>query len=131
MSDRIVSMPRASMLDDGSLIVMEFESETGNSTTLSFAPDDFEKFLSRATQLVTGAHNQKLSKGDHLNVHAVPIVSTMADAPIGGGKVILAFRADTGLLYHFAISSEEAENLRPQLFRAAKSARKQASKSRH
>ena len=131
MTDRITAFPSASVLEDGSLIVLEFESESGKRTTLSFSPDDFEGFVSRATQLVAGARNQKLSKGDHLAIHPVPAVTTMAKTPVGGGRVILSIRADNGIPYHFSISPEEAEALPRQLFRAAKDAKKQASQSRH
>ena len=131
MVKRIINMPRASVVEDGSLIEMEFADEDDEKLTLSFAPDDFQRFVSRAVQLVTDARIRKFAKGDPLAIHSVVAVEAMAQAPVGGGRVILSVRSDTGLPYHFSISPEDAENLSPELFRAAKSAKKEASKSRH
>ena len=68
MIGRIIDMPSASVLEDGSLIEMKFTDEGGETQTLSFAPNEFEQFLSRAAQLVTGARSQKLAIGDHFTI---------------------------------------------------------------
>ncbi len=131
MIGQIVDMPSASVLEDGSLIEMKFTDEGGETQTLSFAPDDFERFLSRAVQLVAGARSQQLAIGDQFAIRAVAAVAVTAQAPEGGGRVILSVRSDMGLPYHFSLSPEDAENLRSKLFRAVKSAKNQASKTRH
>ena len=132
MADRITSMPVATILDDGSLIELEFRSDTGNRITLALDPDDFEKFISRAVQLVTGARTQKLASGDHREVEFVLAVAASAQTTVGGSRVLLSVRSNTGLLYHFSLPLEEAEWLRPELSRAIRSAKeKRASQSRH
>ncbi len=127
----ITKMPQASVTEDGELIELVFKDQEGVEEALQFSSDDFERFITRAVQLFTHARNQKLSIGDHLAIHPVPAVTTMANTQMGGGRVILSIRADNGIPYHFSISPEEAEALPRQLFRAAKDAKKQASKSRH
>ncbi len=131
MTGRIIDMSSASVLEDGSLIEMKFTDEGGETQILSFAPDDFERFLSRAVQLVTGARSQKLAIGDQFAIRAVAAVAVTAQAPEGGGTVILSVRSDAGLPYHFSLSLEDAKNLQRELFRAVKSAKNQASKTRH
>ena len=127
----ITEMPQASVTEDGDRIELVFKDKDGGEEALQFSSDDFERFISRAVQLVTHAQNQKLSIGDHRAIHRVPVVAAMVDATVGGGKVTLSLRANNGLLYHFALSPDDADGLRPQIFRAVNSARKQASQSRH
>ena len=113
MVDRITDMPMASFIEDGSIVEVEFKTEKGNTIALRFATNDFDRFVGRAAQLIAGARHQTLSIGDHLEIHPVPAVAAMAQAPEGGGRVILSVRSDTGLPYHFSLSPEEAERLRP------------------
>jgi hypothetical protein len=127
----ITGMPRASLTEDGELLEIEFSDDTGGIIALQFAADTFERILVRATELVMGARIQKLTMGDHFAVHAVDAVGVTAQAPVGGGKVILALRTDNALPYHFALSADEAERLRPELYRAVRSARKQSALPRH
>lgn len=131
MAKRIVDMPRASFIEDGSVVEIEFKTRAGESLPLSFATNDFEHFVSLAVQLVNGARSQTLSTGDHLEFHTIRAVAAIAQAPVGGDRVILSIRTDTGLPYHFALTPDDAEALRPQLYRAAKSTRKQKALSRH
>lgn len=122
-------MPRASVAEDGSLIQLVFKGPTGK-VTLNFRADKFEQFASRAIQLFTHARNQKLTTGDHLEILPVPAVAAMAQAPVGGSKVIVSFRADNGVPYSFAIDPDESKQLRPQLRTAEESARRQGSQTR-
>ena len=128
---KITGMPHAYVSNDGMLVELKFESAQGETIYLSFDAERFEQISSRAIELFTHARNQRLTTGDHLAIHPVAAVATMANSSIGGGMVLLSIRAGNGVPYHFAISPEEADALRPQLSRAAKSAKKQASQSRH
>ena len=131
MVGQITKMPRTSVLEDGSVIEMVFADEDGERPPLRFAAEDFERFVARSINLVTEARTQNLATTGHLGIHAVETVAVKAQALFGGGKVILSFRSDTGLPYHFSLSPKDAEDLLPELFRAARSAKKQASQSRH
>lgn len=131
MKMRIVDMPKASFAEDGSVVEMTLRTAEGDEVTLDFSTDDFDRFVSRAVQLVNGARNQALSIGEHVHVHIITAAMVAAESPVGGSKVILSIRSDTGLPYHFALEPDEAEQLRPQLYRATKSARGQAARSRH
>jgi hypothetical protein len=128
---KVASMPRASYAEDGSEIQMEFQADDNRRITLAFEPNALDLFVSRTMQIVNHARNQKLSIGDHFAIQASEVVAALAQAPAGGGKVILALRGTNGILQHFALTPNEADSLRPQLHQAAKSARTQAAKARH
>ena len=85
----------------------------------------------KSTARVSDINETKGTDHGHLEIHAKAAVAVMAAAPVGGGKVILSVRSDTGLPYHFSLSPKAAEDLRPELFRAAKLAKKQASQTLH
>ncbi len=131
MAHKITSMPLAGVMEDGSLIQLEFQSDIGDKFTLDFDPEDFETFISRAVQLVTKARIQKLASGDHLKIQLVPVVAATAQAPVGGGKVLLLVRSSNNLPYHFSLRFQEAEQLLSELPDAIQSAKNQSSQSRH
>ncbi len=128
---KIVGMPRAYVSDDGTVIELEFESDDGAKIHLSFSAEQFEQHSSRAIELFTLARSRKLTTGDPVAIHPVEVVETFADAAVGGGMVILGLLTNTGLPYHFALTPDKAERLRPKISRAARSAKKQASQSRN
>ncbi len=128
---KVASMRHAYVSEDGSLVELEFVSEEDTTTTLSFDAARFERFASMAVELFTDARNRRAATTGHLEIRAVEVVALMAEAPAGGGKVILCVRNKLGLPYYFSMSPEDAGKLRSELFRAAKSAKKQASQSRH
>ena len=131
MTRNIKQMPRASLLSDGSRVELEFEDDAGERVTLNFETNDFERFVSRAVQVVTGARSQKLSIGDHLAIHTIRAVEAAAEAPIGGGGIALLIRADNGLPYLFGLPPAVAKSLRPTLNAAIKKEAQQAKQSRH
>jgi hypothetical protein len=58
------------------------------------------------------------------------LVDATASAPVGGGKVVLAIRAESNILYHFALAPEAALRLLTELAEAEESARRQAAQTR-
>ena len=128
---KVAGMRHAYVSEDGSLIELEFVSEEDTITRLSFDAERFERFASLAVELFTEARNRKAATTGHLEIRAVEVVDSTALAPAGGGKVILSVRNKLGMPYHFSMPPEDAQKLRSELFRAAKSAKKQASQFRH
>ena len=131
MVSKVVSAPTADVAEDFSLVQMTFPIEGGQTLTLSFPMAVFEAFVSGAGQIVMTAQSQTGATTGHLGISAVAVAEAAAGAPVGGGKVILSVRSSNNIPMHLAMAPEIAERLRPELHRAAKSARKQASKSRH
>ncbi len=127
----VASMDHVYVSEDGSLVELEFVSDEDTPITLSFDAERFEQFATRAVEMFTDARNRRAATTGHLEIRAVAVVAAMAQAPVGGDRVILFLRSDTGFPYHFSLSPKDAEDLRPELFRAAKSAKIQASQFRH
>jgi hypothetical protein len=126
-----MSMPRASVTEDGSLIEMELAAQGGQVLVLQFQPDDLDNFVGTASQLFTHARNQMSTKASHLETRAVGVADAAVTAAVGGSKVILVLRAENGLQYQFALDVEVATWLTEELRRAAGSASVQSSKPRH
>ena len=129
--DLTSAMPRVSFLEHESLIEMEFKNDSGKEQTLVFNPDRFEAFMGRACQLVAEARIRIPSTTGLLLVHAVETVDVQAEPAAGGTKVLLTLQTDKGLLCRYAMPPDKVEPLRRELYRAARSAKKQASQSRH
>lgn len=127
---RVTKMPRASVLEDGSLIEIAFLGENGEDVLLSFTADELDKFIGHVAQLVFQARNQIHAKSGHHGVQALLVAKASAGSATGGDKVILSLRASRGLPHHFALSPEESANLRPQMRKAEQSAKEQASRTR-
>jgi hypothetical protein len=126
----VTDMPRASYLEDGSVIEMEFKTSSGELITLCFAPEKLETWVSQTMRIVALAKNQKLSIGDHLVVQASDVVAVTAAAPVGGSKVILAIQGSNGIPMHYALHPEQSEQLRPELRKAEASAKAQKAQTR-
>lgn len=130
-STRVTGMPHAWVSQEGDEVELEFTGDDGQKFKLHYSSDDFERFVTRAIQLFGHARSQKHAIGDHVAIHPVAAAAATALAPEGGGKVILLIRDHNGIPYPFALDPDDAEELRPELYRAAKIAKKHASQSRH
>ena len=131
MTETVRSMPHSFVEQDLSATELEFEFESGGLQNLRFPMELFERFMGRAAQLVATARSQTLATGDHLAIHGVTVREVVAEAPIGGGKVVVRILGDNGMPINFFVSPAQADGLRKQLFDASNNARKQASRPRH
>ncbi len=55
----VIEMPRASLLEDGSLVELEFKSDDGQPVTLQFYPDDLERWAAVSMELIREAQNRR------------------------------------------------------------------------
>lgn len=130
MKIKVREMPRASLLEDGSLVELQFKSIRG-PVTLVFDPDDLERFASRSVELIREAQNRRRASAGHFVSVASDVVAAGADAPIGGGKVILLLRATNGIVQQFGLTPSQSAELRPQLEDAELKAAAGAAQPRH
>lgn len=130
MKIKVKEMPRASLLEDGSLVELHFKSVRG-PVTLVFAPDDLERFASRSVELIRDAQNRKRARAGHFVSVASDVVVADADAPVGGGKVVLSLRGTNGIIQQFGLTPSQSAELRPQLENAELKAAAGAAQSRH
>ena len=131
MVETVKALPHTFVAQDLSVVEMEFEFESGARQTLRFDMGLFEQFMGRAAQLIATARSRTLTKGDHLEVHVLQAVHATATAPVGGGRVLLSVIGDNGIPLTFGLSPDLADQLRPELHRASRDAKKQVSQSRH
>jgi hypothetical protein len=125
----VTGLPHAYVTEDASIVQLTFSTD-GEDIRLSFSAEQFDLFTNRAIQLFTHVRSQRLAIGDHLAVRPVGVAGAGAEAAAGGEKVILTLLADNGVPYHFALSLEQASDLRPHIRNAEESARRQRSQTR-
>ena len=127
----VTEMPRASVTPDGSIAVMEMRLSDGSSQTLRFSPKTMMSLVNRVFELFVNQMLQTAKASGHLEVQPLPAVATSAQEAVGGEKVILSVRMETGLPVSFSVDPAEAEELHRQLGKAVKKARRQSSAKRH
>ena len=130
MAIKVIEMPRASLLEDGTYVEMEFKGEGGEKVTLGFSPDRLDSFVNRAHQLTHEARIQKAITIGHVDVKPLPVATSMAEAAVGGKAVIVGFQTQNGQRYHFALLPDEATILQNQLVGAVAKAKKEAKQTR-
>lgn len=130
MKINVSAMPRASLLKDGSQVELEFKTD-GPSVTLVFDPDELEQFAARSIELIRAAQTHKRASAGHFEVQASAVVATMADAPVGGGKVILMLKGTNGIVQSFALTPDQSQELRPLLRKAETKAQTDKKQPRH
>ena len=131
MTEVVKSLPHIFVAEDLSFVELDFEFESEARQKLRFPMQLFEQFMGRAAQLVAVARSQTLATSDHLEIHVVQVQDATAQAPVGGGRVILSLVGDNNMMMNFGLSPAHADRLRREIYQASRDARKQASKPRH
>jgi hypothetical protein len=127
---KVTDYPRASVLQDGSLIELEMKDATKQSVVLQFDPDALDGFVSRIIQLLADARNQKHAKSGHPGISALAAAAAGAGPVAGGTHVIVFLKTNTGTEFHFALPTRGAEQLSEHIAAAVASAREQAGQTR-
>ena len=127
----VVSMPSASILEDGSVAEMQFKNSDGSLQLLRFSPGTLLVLLSRVFQMFVDEQTHKAAKSGHLEVQPIPTVATSAQESVGGSAVILSVRMQNGTPVSFSMQIAEAEELNKQLGQAVQKAKQQSSNARH
>jgi hypothetical protein len=126
---QVTDMPRASLVEDGSLVQMEFKTD-GEPITLEFDPDKLEQWAARTLELIRTAQTHKRASGGHFEVQASEVVAVEIAPAVGGGKVILGITGTNGIPQRFAFPLRAIDPLRTDLKRAAIKAFRQGSQTR-
>lgn len=119
---RVTAIQRASIAKDGSTIDIEIAGDDFAGLTLAFTVAGLEGFAGQATQMVAVAQSQQ-EAGAPGQVRATEVDGVSVVAAAEAGKVIVRLRSPSGLVYSFALSPSLAEQIRPELLRAAYAAR--------
>ena len=127
----VVSMPRASLIENDSVVELHFKNSDNSIQHLRFSPETFLGLLSRAVQLFLDAQTRKATKSGHLEVQPIPISAANAQESVGSNTVILSVRMQNSTPAWFSMQIAEAEELHRQLGQAVQKAKHQSSNSRH
>ena len=127
---QVIAYPRASVLQDGSLIEMELQGPDKERVTLQFEPADLDRFLSRSIHLIAEARNRKHAKLGHSGVPVLATAAAGAGSAEGGSHVIVFLQTSTGTKFHFGLPTHAAETLAGHLTAAIVLAKKQAAQTR-
>src|ERR1700730_14075597 len=100
---KVTGYPRASVLQDGSLIEMDLQGSGEERVTLQFDPEALDQFLARSIQLIADARNQKHAKSGLPGVPALAAAAAGAGPVAGGNHVIVFLKTHTGTEIHFDI----------------------------
>ena len=127
----VVSMPGASVTEDGTIVEMELKISDGSVQTLRFSPTLFLSLVNRTFELFVNERMKKAASQGHIESQPLPVVTTFAQEAVGGQAVILGVRLQNGLPVEFSIPPAEAEELHKQLGAAVEKAKLQSSSKRH
>ena len=126
----VTSIPRSFMTEDASMVQVHFSRLSGEPLVLQIGANHFPRIVSRLTELLAGLTIRRGTKAGHLEIPAANAQAVTAQAPVGGGKVILSLRTDNGLMHHFALSPDQTEAIRAELAEAETKARDEGGQTR-
>jgi len=126
----VTGISAGAFAEDFSFAQVNFATTLGSSITCQFSPQVLERVIMNLSEMAQHFRNRQAVPGGHAQIDAVTAVDATASSPVGGGKVILAFRAENNVLYHFALAPEVASRLLGEFQEAGESAQRQAAQTR-
>ena len=131
MKRTITGITSGGFAEDLSRAHVSFGTSLGVPITCEFTPQVLERMITGLSEMAQRLRNQIAAKGGTLQVDAVPVKDATAASPVGGGKVVLAIRAENNnVLYQFALIPDVALRLSADMREAVESATRQAAQTR-
>jgi hypothetical protein len=127
----VMALTQAFVAEDQSVVEVHLAVVSGPPLVLKMAPSSLGQVVSRLTELDSAVQIQIGSTTGHIETRAAEVQAVMAQEAVGQGRVIVSMRTNTGRIQSFALSLEQAQQLRVDARRAEAKAREQASKSRN
>lgn len=127
----VMALTQAFIADGTNNVTVHLSAVASEPLILTMTPASLGAITRRLTELHSGVQIRIGSTTGHFETHASDAQAVTADAPVGGGKVILSVRNSKGLIEAFALSIEQSSQLRIEMKKAEASARQQASQSRN
>ena len=126
----LTEMPRASLLEDGSIAELHFKTFEGPDIILVFDIPQLERFAVRAHQMSVQDRIRKAAKSGHLEVHGTGVAAVLAQAGIGGKTVNLIVRMPTRAVIPYSLTRDQARELQTELDEAIGQAESDAGQPR-
>jgi hypothetical protein len=127
----VMALTQAFVADDLSSVEIHLAVVGGPPLVLTIGPSSLAQIVTKLTELDSAVQIQIGSTTGHVETPAAEVQAVMAQEAVGGGKVIVSMRTNTGRIHSFALSLEQAQQLRADARKAEAKAREQASKSRN
>jgi hypothetical protein len=127
----VLALTQAFVAEDKSRVEIHLAVVEGPPLVLKMAPSSLGQVVVRLTELDSAVQIQIGSTTGHVETRAAEVQDVMAQEAVGGGKVIVSMRTNTGRIQSFALSLEQVQQLRVDARTAEAKAREQASKARN
>jgi hypothetical protein len=127
----VMVLTQAFVAEDKSSVEIHLAVADGSPLILSMTPNSLGQIVARLTELDSAVQIQIGSTTGHVETRAAEVQAVMAQEAVGGSKVIVSMRTNTGRIQSFALSLEQVQQLRVDARKAEAKAREQAAKSRN
>ncbi len=119
------------MTPDGEHAVLYFDDDDGNAQELWIARTSLGLAANQISETLNRLERQSAVSSGHLEVTAFETVGFRVAPATGEEKLIVTFRTDQDLDYHFAIPTSEASQFRRDMFSAEKKQKRSGRQTRH
>ena len=123
---KVTGLPRWRISQDHSEVELDFDGEKNDApTVLRLSAKAFMKAIVGLNSIA--AHIRRTQAASALQqIYAETVSGAEAIAPFGRGRVVVGIRTDSGILYQFSFSPDQASELCDRLQSAEQKARKEA-----
>ena len=127
----VMALTSAQLAPDGSTVEIKLAVGGDSPLALTMSANSLAQIVSALTELDAAAQTRIASTTGHRAVSADGAQAVTAHEAAGGDKVLLSVSNSRGRLQSFALSLEQAQQLRIDMKKAEAKARELASKSRN
>jgi hypothetical protein len=126
----VMALTQAFVAEDLSSVEIHLAVVGKPPLVLTISPSSLAQIVTRLTDLNSAVQIRIGSTTGHVETPAADVQAVMAQEAVGGSKVIVSMRTNTGI-QSFALSLEQAQQLRADARKAEAKVREQASKARN
>jgi hypothetical protein len=126
----VTALTEALVADDASRVQVHFSTPDGE-LAVAMTANSLGQVVMRLTEIESALRDQIGAATGHVGTYASSVLAVAAQEVIGGGKVAVSFQTTAGRTQSFALSLDQAQQLRADLRKAEAKSREQASTSRN
>ncbi len=108
----VMALTQAYVAEDKSSVQIHLAAAGGTPLVLNMTPNSLGQIVAKLTELDGSVQIAAGMSSGHVRTEAAEVQAVMAQAAVGGSKVILSFRTSTGRVQSFACSLEQIQQLR-------------------
>ena len=92
-----------------------FKLYQGEPVTCKFSLPMLERISITCSELINHIRSRSLARRGHPAVSAIEVKRAAATAAVGGERVLVSFRSESGILHIFALSPDQSAQLRNEM----------------